>query len=121
MDYMRKVLVLEDDINFYRLLLDTIGLRAEITYARNLSAAMNEYQSDKFTLFILDYCLQKGTKNSDGIMYTKYIRANDEETPILMCSSSKGVEGLARNKGVSFFIQKDDVSGLKKVLERVLG
>ena len=119
---MKKVLVVEDDINIVELL--TIHLKdldCEVTVALDGQEGLNELLNRKFDLVILDLMLPK----MDGMEVCRKARSRDIHTPIIMLTAKSeeidkvlGLEMGADDYMTKPFSVREFVARVKAVFRR---
>ena len=122
MDKLKKILVVEDDINLLQLITQTLAQKYEVFQAVNGDQAIEETQTKNPDLVLLDIMLP----GKDGIEVCRRIKGHPDtkNIKIVMLTAQKNtlVKSAGLAAGADLFINKPfNMSDLAKNIEELIG
>lgn len=116
---MIKILLVDDTrdiLMMIRGLLEHTFKNIEVTTAENGREGLEIFNQNKFDLIITDFCMPI----MDGGMFVLSLRETNKDIPVIMFSSSYGIQDLVREAGVTEFVNKPDFEKLSQEISKQL-
>ena len=115
-----SILVIDDNPEALEILASLLGLLGteKVSQAKSAEEALELLQKESFTVIISDYCLE----GMDGVQFLEKIRAQGNQTPVLILSGAPdkaGVIRATRHHKVDFFGKPFQVAELCTAVERL--
>lgn len=115
---MKRLLLVDDDLEISKRLVALLEDRYEVTPATTGFEALAELEHGPYDLVLLDLRMP----GLDGRGFLREMRRRNEHAPVIVLSADPNVGQAARGMGVEDFLQKPfDVEALEALIERRVG
>ena len=115
---MKRLLIVDDDLEIAKRLVELLEDRYEVSRATTGFEALEELEHGPFDLVLLDLRMP----GLDGRGFFSELRRRNENLPVIVLSADPNVGRVAREMGVSDYLQKPfDVGQLEALIEHRVG
>lgn len=123
MKALKKIIVVDDVVEYVDSLARALSLQYEVVKACSLEEAKKKMDFS-IKLALVDVRLsEEDLTNRDGLLFLGWVKENFPDTPVLMMSAYRDFEAAveAMNLGASYFIKKPiNLKELRELIEKYI-